>query len=63
MLSISRRLSEAQRVGLTIAVVPVGTEVPAAMTAYPVGTVSELIGVISQLSRELPQQARPIDQE
>jgi len=28
-----------------------------------VGTVSELIGVISQLSRELPQQARPIDQE
>ena len=63
VLSISRRLSEAQRVGLTIAVVPVGPEVPAAMTAYPVGTVSELIGVISQLSRELPQQARPIDQE
>ena len=50
VLSATRRLEEAARVGLTTAIVPQGTEVPAGMTRVEVANVAELVAGVSRLS-------------
>jgi DNA repair protein RadA/Sms len=54
VLSASRRLAEAFRVGLDIAVVPPGIEAPDSMRTLEVSTVAELIGAIHLLTEDLP---------
>ena len=50
VLSGTRRLEEAARVGLTTAIVPPGTEVPSGMTRVVVANVAELVASVSGLS-------------
>jgi DNA repair protein RadA/Sms len=46
VLSARRRLEEASRVGLEVAIVPPGTEVPAGVEPVEVATVSELVAAV-----------------
>ncbi len=46
VLSARRRLEEAARVGLDIALIPPGTEVPPGVTGVEVSTVSELVAAV-----------------
>jgi DNA repair protein RadA/Sms len=54
VLSAQRRLAEAQRVGLDLALVPPGTKAPASVRCIEVGTVQELIGALRELGASTP---------
>jgi DNA repair protein RadA/Sms len=53
VLSVGRRLEEAARVGLELAIVPPRSEVPTSMQAIEVATVAELVAAVTRHSTEL----------
>ena len=51
VLAATRRLEEAARVGLELAIVPPKTDVPSGMQAIEVATVSDLVASVTKLSQ------------